>query len=189
MEAMLHELNMHQFELKYFLDDLGHITTLFFVHPDSISLLKQYPDLLLMDCTYKTNRFHMPLLNIIGCTSLNRTFFTTFIFMSGETEKDYTSALKMLFEVLIAQEISYPKVIITDKDQSLMKAISFLFPRTINLLCDWHINKNVLSYAISLKLFEKGTDEEKDFMNQWRGIVTSKTVTEYEKRWLAFQKK
>jgi hypothetical protein len=86
MEVMLHELSPCQFESKYFLDNSGHITLLFFAHPNSLSLLKQYPDILLMDCTYKTNRFHMPLLNIIGCTNLNRTFFIAFIFMSGETE-------------------------------------------------------------------------------------------------------
>jgi hypothetical protein len=63
-----------------------------------------------------------------------------------------------------------------------MNSISCQFLLTTNLLCGWHINKNVFSYAISLKLFEKGSDEEKSFMEQWHGIVTSKTVTEYEKR-------
>ena len=95
MEAMLHELDTNQFESHYHLDDNGHITLLFFAHPDSLLLLKQYPQVVLMDCTYKTNRFHMPLLDIVGCTGLNRTFFAAFIFLSGETEKDYTSALKM----------------------------------------------------------------------------------------------
>ena len=53
-----------------------------------------------MDCTYKTNRFHMPLLDILGSTGLNHTFFTAFVFLSGETEEDYTAALKMLAAVI-----------------------------------------------------------------------------------------
>ena len=31
-----------------------------------------------MDCTYKTNRFHMPLLDILDSTGLHRTFFAAF---------------------------------------------------------------------------------------------------------------
>ena len=53
-----------------------------------------------MDCTYKTNRFHMPLLDILGSTSLNRIFFAAFIFLSGKTEEDYLHALKILQEVM-----------------------------------------------------------------------------------------
>jgi len=37
---------------------------LFFVYPDSIILYKEYPNILLIDYTYKTNRFRIPLLNI-----------------------------------------------------------------------------------------------------------------------------
>lgn len=54
-----------------------------------------------MDCTYKTNHFCMPLLNIVRCTSLNCTFFTAFIFIPRETEPDYISALKIFFEILV----------------------------------------------------------------------------------------
>ena len=48
-------------------------------------------------------------------------------------------------------EISYPKVIVTDKDQSLMNTISRIYPQSFNLLCGWHINKNVFSHAIRLR--------------------------------------
>ena len=55
IEAMLHELEISKYEFNYQLDQDGHITLLFFVHPESLLLLKQYPEVLLMDCTYKTN--------------------------------------------------------------------------------------------------------------------------------------
>jgi hypothetical protein len=60
IEAMLHELEVGNWEFNYQLDDDGHITQLFFTHPKSLSLLKQYLEVLLMDCTYKTNHFRMP---------------------------------------------------------------------------------------------------------------------------------
>jgi MULE transposase domain len=182
IEAMLHELETGSFEFNYQLDQDGHITLLFFAHPESLLLLKRYPEVLLMDCTYKTNRFHMPLLDILGSTGLNRTFFAAFVFLSGETEEDYTSALKMLQKVLQTREIATPEVFVTDKDQGLMNAISYIFPQSHNLLCSWHINKNVLSYERNLGLYEKDTEEENSFMCQWYNLVSSETVDDYEKR-------
>ena len=42
-----------------------------------------------MDCTYKTNQFHLPLLDILGSTGLNNSFYAGFVFLSSETEEDY----------------------------------------------------------------------------------------------------
>ena len=42
-----------------------------------------------MDCIYKTNRYYMPLLNIVGYTQLNSTFTASGCFMVGEKEEDY----------------------------------------------------------------------------------------------------
>jgi hypothetical protein len=166
IEAMLYELEVGKWEFNYQLDDNGHITQLFFTHPESLSLLKQYPEVLLMDCTYKTNRFRMPLLDILGSTSLNRTFFTAFVFLSGEKEGDYLYALKMLQEVMNIRGITFPEVIVTDKEQALMGAISLVFPQSYNLLYGWHINKNVLAYSCEIKIHKKNSKEEEGFMAQ-----------------------
>ncbi len=165
IEAMLHELETNKFDFNYQLDQDGHITLLFFAHPESLLLLKQYPEVLLMDCTYKTNRFHMPLLDILGYTGLNHTFFAAFVFLSGETEEDYSCALKMLREVMNVHEISFPGVIVTDRDQRLMNTVRDIFPQSQNLLCGWHINKNVLSYGRELEIYEKNSKEEDSFMS------------------------
>jgi len=44
---------------------------------------------MLMDCTYKTNKFRMPLLNIVFPTGLHTTIQLGLCFMYSETEKDY----------------------------------------------------------------------------------------------------
>ncbi|XP_038717620.1 uncharacterized protein LOC120010813 [Tripterygium wilfordii] len=41
---------------------------------NSLELLRAFPHVLLMDATYKTNRFRMSLFEIIGATSTNMTF-------------------------------------------------------------------------------------------------------------------
>ena len=64
------------------------------MHPTAIKLWKANPDCLLLDCTYKTNRFNMPLLNICGVTGNNKTPQFALCFLSGEKEEDYQWALQ-----------------------------------------------------------------------------------------------
>ena len=59
---------------------------LFFCHALSINLLKYYHHHLLLDCTYKTNKYKMPLLHIAGITGSNKTFILAFCFIAQETK-------------------------------------------------------------------------------------------------------
>ena len=77
----------------------------------------------------------MPLLDILGNTGLHHPFFTVFFFLSGETEEDYTSVLKILRGVMQTHKISFPEVIVTNKDQALMNTIVNVFSQSQNLLC------------------------------------------------------
>ena len=38
------------------------------------------------------------------------------------------------------------RIIIINTDSALMNAIFIIFTQTVNLLCLWHINKNILTY-------------------------------------------
>jgi hypothetical protein len=62
-----------------------------------------------MDCTYKTNRFGMPLMNIVGITATFRSFNAGFAFIPDETEKEYVWALKAFSVVVV------PTVMLTDR--------------------------------------------------------------------------
>ncbi|XP_028051671.1 uncharacterized protein LOC114256255 [Camellia sinensis] len=57
-------------------------------------------------------------------------------------EDNYTWALDVLRTVM--ENTAFPKVIITDRELALMKCISKVLPMATNLLCRWHISKNVL---------------------------------------------
>jgi hypothetical protein len=46
--------------------DFNRLKGLFFAYPDSIQYLQSHHDVLLIDNTYSTNRFNMPLMDIIG---------------------------------------------------------------------------------------------------------------------------
>lgn len=70
-------------------DEKNRITHLFLIYKKSIEVLRENYDILLLDCTYKTNRYRMPLLNILFVTKLHTTMNLGFIFMNREKEDDY----------------------------------------------------------------------------------------------------
>ncbi|CAG8458404.1 9522_t:CDS:2 [Cetraspora pellucida] len=153
VEALIDELKEGDYIYEYKCDDTGHITHLFFTHNESVMLTCRYLFIFLMDCTYKTNKYRMPLLNVVGITSFNTTFFSCFIFMKDEDEEDYLWALTCITKLF--NGISNPHVIVTDRELALMNALKTAFLDSTNLLCLWHINKNIMKNCKSQ--FEEGT--------------------------------
>jgi len=52
---------------------------IFWTHPDSIKLLSSFNIVLMMDNTYKTKRYKIPLLEVVGVISTGLTFSATFV--------------------------------------------------------------------------------------------------------------
>ena len=109
------------------------ITDLFWAHPMAIELLNVFSHVLIMDCTYKTNRYRYPLLEIVGVTSTELTFSVAFVFMDHEYEDNYTWAMERL-KSLMRSNI-FPRVVVTDRELALINAIHKVFPNTNTLLC------------------------------------------------------
>ncbi len=74
----------------------GYITSILFIYPESLAYLQTYPEILILDCTYKTNKYGMPLLDMIGIDVIGRSFYIAFTFLSGEAERDYIWTLERL---------------------------------------------------------------------------------------------
>jgi len=63
----------------------------------SVEYLNQHLDILLLDCTYKTNKFDMPLLDILGVDNHNKSFSISFCFLDSEIKDNYKEAIKYLY--------------------------------------------------------------------------------------------
>jgi hypothetical protein len=105
-------------------DGLGHVTSLIIAPKSGLELVRNNPDLLLLDSTYKTNSHNMPLFNACGVTSSNKTFNWAVVFLSGEKEGDYSHALAALARMLEKQGILAPGLIVTDREQALINALN-----------------------------------------------------------------
>jgi hypothetical protein len=120
----------------------------------------------LLDCTYKTNKFSMPLLNVVSITSTYATFNASFAFLHAENEEVYAWVLEQFFEVMT------PKVLCMDRKLALMNGIARIFSGCHNILYCWHINKNILANCKT-----RFSDVEwQQFMERWNMLVSNTSV-------------
>ncbi|XP_057427726.1 uncharacterized protein LOC130721016 [Lotus japonicus] len=75
-----------------------------------------------MDCTYKTSKYKLPLLEIVGLTSTDKTYSIEFCYIGSEATYDYIWALECM-KSLIADQSRLPTVIVTDRDLALLKVM------------------------------------------------------------------
>ena len=66
MQQLLSKLSEHNYIERYKCYDNAYIVKdLFWAHPKSIELLRIFSSILLMDCIYKVNKYHLSLFEII----------------------------------------------------------------------------------------------------------------------------
>jgi len=168
-------------------------------------MLNPFPTVLVMDSTYKTNFYRMPLFEIVGVTSTNMTYAVDFVFLSFDQKDYFTWALEMLVG-LLSSELNMPKVVVTDMNNALINVIPKVLHETYTILCYVHIGKNVNSKCITdcrlkvkprdAKVDEKEVKEEKEqkhsddvdkIMSAWKDLVESPIEDSYASVLLRFK--
>ena len=117
------------------------VEDIFFFHNKSLRWWRAFPHVLMLDATYKTNKYKLPFVQIVGLTSTNHTFCIAHAFISGESEEHYYWVVDRVKDML--KDCMEPRVIITDRDRALMAACSTVFPQSNKYLCRWHISQNI----------------------------------------------
>lgn len=157
------------------LDGTDIMTDIFWAHPTSINLMRTFPHLLVMDCTYRTNKYRMPLLEIVGVTSTSKTFCIAVAYLVSERENHYVWALKRLQLIMLDCDVEMPSVIVTDREIALINAINIVFPQAAHILCKWHIQKNILAF-IQRKVRSMKKEVKNQFFHDWEKLCCSETI-------------
>ncbi|KAG8499350.1 hypothetical protein CXB51_005847 [Gossypium anomalum] len=142
----------------------NELENLFFIHPRSLDIWRAFPHILIVDETYKTNKYDLLFVQIVGVTSTNKTFSIAFAFIINEKEKNYTWASTCL--KLTLEECMYIRVIVTDRELALMNAC-----------------REVSRYHSSIKL----QHERDSFRAMWTVLVESPTWILYTKNYRKLQ--
>ncbi|KAH1233383.1 Protein FAR1-RELATED SEQUENCE 5 [Glycine max] len=149
MQHLMRLLERDQYIHWHTLKDEDVVCDLFWCHPDAIKLCNACHLVFLIDSTYKTNRYRLPLLDIVGVTPTEMTFSAGFAYLEGERVNNLVWALER-FRGLFLRNDRLPIVIVTDRDLALMNAVKVVFLECKNLLCRFHIDKHVKAKCKSL---------------------------------------
>nr|KAJ0214397.1 hypothetical protein LSAT_V11C400200350 [Lactuca sativa] len=166
-------------------DTINALEDLLFVHPTSLEIWRTFPQVLMMDSTYKTNKSILCspnvigdmtcisigitcfFLEIVGVNSTNTTFFIGLRFMDKEKESNYNGALNCLKAII--EKYDSTCMIVTWQRDSIDECIIFTNcggryktdAKWNTLLRDWDTLINLLTLAVYLrnyaKLKSKGT--------------------------------
>ncbi|RXK38836.1 hypothetical protein M231_03892 [Tremella mesenterica] len=83
-EAAITRLTDNNDLFKAFTNSKKELCGLVFTTPSARAMTHSYPTVLFMDCTYRTNRYRLPMLHIAGCTATNQTYTSAIAFLSRE---------------------------------------------------------------------------------------------------------
>ena len=125
------------------------VRDIFWCHPDVVKLCNACNLMFLIDNTYKTNMYRLPLFDFVGVTPTGITFSVGFTYLEGECVNNVVWALEQ-FRGIFLRHDALPGVIVTDRNLTLMNAMKIVFPECTNLLCRFHIDKNVKAKCKSL---------------------------------------
>ena len=77
-------------------DSEGYVTVLFIADTRSVEYLNKYPDILLLDYIYKTNKFDILLLHVLSIDYYSNSFTVTLCFLDQEITENYIEAVQYL---------------------------------------------------------------------------------------------
>ena len=188
----------NEYRFRERLNNGGQVQYLFIAPHSGIELYRRNPFVLKVDCTYKTNRFSMPLLNICGTTSQRKAPNLVIRLMPNEEEPTFAWSFRQIQELLEEYKIPRPTCIINDRDLALLKALHKkpFFGPVPHLLCLWHVNMDVL--AKTKKHFPPGVRERGTgvvhrhpqfsiFLKAWKKLLDSLDKNAFTGRLREFQ--
>jgi hypothetical protein len=192
VQFLFRQFNVNDYVWEYKTDAENPVTHLVFASHKSLSLFMSFPEVLLLDCTYQTNRFGMPLLNMVGVANVSTSFHVDFSFIESEAEDDYRWVLEQLPKHLNCT----PGNVVTDCDQALSNALSYVFPDSYHTLCRWHICRSVLSRCkrhFSTPRSQgaarrTANPQVEAFIRDWDDVTFSASVAKFRAKWQKVQR-
>lgn len=92
-EALFHQLRHHEFFHKWTTHPKMHeLKHLFWANSAMTFLSRQHCDVVIADCTYKTNQYKLPLITMTGC---NTVLPVAQCWLPGEKKEDYLWAFNV----------------------------------------------------------------------------------------------
>jgi hypothetical protein len=148
-----------------------------YLSADMVHNLARNGTLLIMDTTFKTNRFNWPLLLVCGINEHHHTVLFAVALLRYQTTAMFAWALEQMRLACGDEGWSRVRCVATDGDKAMSAAIAVL-PSTRHLRCWYHIEQNMRHRFVTLGPL---TSEDFDvFLRQWKDAASKEEEVEFQ---------
>ena len=147
----------------------NELNCVLYMSSDMVYNLKRNGTVLIMDTTFKTNRFHWPLLLVCGINEHNHTVLFAVALLRYQDTSAFAWVLRQMAEA--CGEVDWARVscVATDGDKAMNAAIEQVLPASRHLRCWYHIEQNMKSNLVDAGLL---TEEQwKLFLQEWKSAA------------------
>ena len=110
-------------------------------------IFKHFNGILIVDKTFKKNRFNMPILDFVGVAISGHNVIFSFAFIQIRDQGSFTWVFWNFLEIMKKS----PLIIYSDREFTFSKSIRNVFSDAIHRLWGWHISRNLSQAFSSIK--------------------------------------
>jgi hypothetical protein len=130
---------------------------------------------LAMDTTFKTNRFHWPLLLVCGVNEHFQTILLAVAILHHQTTDSFSWALEQMKSSVSTVTWDSIGCVITDGDAAMAAALADKMPRAHHLRCRYHLETNLRSNLLQ----PLGLTNLEQFITRWKAVIAEETEASF----------
>jgi hypothetical protein len=171
-ENLFSQLRDKGFLFSFLLDSNRALSKLIFTNNAMKEDYFKYRDVVLMDSTYKTNKYAFPVVVISGMNRERKIIIFAIAIINNETTDTYSWLLQNFIQLM---DNRHPHLIVTDQDLAMTAALETISPQSRHFICQWHNERNFTKHFAFLsvknpelrrKLMSLQSIEDRDKFNQ-----------------------
>jgi hypothetical protein len=151
------------------------ITGVLYMSADMRHHLDRNGQVLVMDTTFKTNRFHWPLLLVAGVDEHYHNVIFAVAVLQHQTTAAFEWALSQVKSSTDAETWTQVASIFTDGDAAMAAAVASTVPHARHLRCRYHLEMN-LRGNLGSKLTVVALEE---FIAAWKDVIHAETLATF----------
>jgi hypothetical protein len=184
LEWLQVEMRNHSAVARYHVESGHVIDGVFYMSADMVYNFGRNGVSVVMDTTFKTNRFGWPLLIVCGVNEHGQTVIFAVAVLHHQTTEAFMWVLECMREAVTTDDWNSTSTCLTDGDQAMSAALISVSPHVQHVRCIFHLELNIRD-----KLRELGVPmiEIELFITQWKSVVNEEDVEDFDsgKRLLA----
>ncbi|KAK3912071.1 Protein FAR-RED IMPAIRED RESPONSE 1 [Frankliniella fusca] len=168
-----------------------NIQFIFIMHKSMLPTFKKFPEVIIVDSTYNSNKHKMPLLLINAMNGLGGTECVAYAFLVNETKETYAEIFKEFRNAVGEEAILETKTVVVDHDMSEISSLKEVLPHVDVQLCSFHVpnsfkrrtktekKKEEVREILQKMIYSKTDEEYNELYESLKQVASSAFMTDY----------